>query len=403
MTETPLRVLCLDIEGGFGGSSRSLWEVLRNVDRSLIAAEVWCRKDGPAQARYQADQISAKVTTGMPTVSALPKISRNIAVLGRFLLRDWPRSKAFRSELLTQLEQRFDLLHCNHESLFALAYWLRSRISLPISCHIRTNLWCTPFARRQVRMLKSAVDDRLIFITENERWTFESHLGVPSLGRVILNAATIPETPPEPLVAFADDSRFKVACLSNFSWNRGTDRLVELAELLASQGQRDVLFVVAGDMRLPGTLPGALGKVARQGGTLSDYAAVRGVADMFCFLGHVDNPERVLASSHALIKPTRESNPWGRDVIEALACAKPVIATGKWNGFVIQDETGILHSEFVPQKMAAEIASLAANRARACDLGLRGREHVAELCNPMNRAADLAEFWRGAALRSFAS
>ncbi len=400
MTGAPLRVLCLDIEGGFGGSSRSLWEVLRHTDRSLIDAEVWCRKEGPAQARYQADRIPAKVMPGMPTVSALPRISRNLAVFGRFLLRDWRRSKSFRQELLAQLERRFDLLHCNHESLFFLAHWLHSRVSVPISCHIRTNLWRTPFARRQVRMLSTATADRLVFITENERRAFEDHLGNPVSGQVILNAASVPEIPPEPLEAFANEPRFKIACLSNYSWNRGIDRMVDLAEALASQGRRDILFIVAGDMRLPRALPGALGQIARRGGTLSDYAVARGVADMFAFLGHVDNPERVLASSHALIKPTREANPWGRDIIEALACAKPVIAIGEWTEFVSPGETGILHSDFDPLKMATEIARLSEDREHACNLGRRGKERVAALCDPRDRAADLAEFWRAAAVRS---
>ena len=399
MTQRPLRVLCLDIEGGYGGSSRSLWEVLRHVDRSKIDAEVWCRKDGPAPSRYHADGIAARLTPGMPTVSALPKISRNLIVFGRFLFSDWPRSRAFRRELLQAVNQRFDLLHCNHESLFALASWLRPRVSVPISGHVRTNLWRTAFARRQVRMLAAAAD-RLVFITENERRTFEGHLGAEARGEVILNAATLRETAPLAIAEFADDPRYKIACLSNFSWNRGIDRLVDLAAALAASGRRDVIFIVAGNMTLPRSLPGELGRVARQGGSLLDYAAACGVADMFAFLGHVDDPERVLASSHALIKPTREANPWGRDIIEAYALARPVIALGSWTGFVSPGETGILHSEFDARAMAADIALLADDRDRSQAMGRSGRTRIAELCNPWDRAADLAEFWRQTALRA---
>lgn len=389
-----LRVLCLDIEGGFGGSSRSLWEVLRHVDRSQIEAEVWCRKDGPAQARYRAAGIPAIVTSDMPTVSALPKFSRNLIVFGRFLLRDWPRSKRFRGKLAQDLDARFDLLHCNHESLFALAHWLRPRISVPISCHIRTNLWRSPFARRQIRMLNAATSGRHVFITENEQRTFSLHLGAAAEGEVIFNAGTIPEVPPEPLPGFLDESRFRIACLSNYSWTRGVDRLVALAEALASRDRRDILFVVAGDMRLPRSLPGELGRVARRGGTLEDYAAARGVADMFRFLGHVDDPERVLASADALIKTTRESNPWGRDIIEALASAKPVIAIGEWDGFVATGETGILHKEFDSQAMATAIAGLADDPVSVQAMGRRGRDRIARLCDPTDRAARLTAFWQ---------
>ena len=394
MTQTPLRVLCLDIEGGYGGSSRSLWEALRHIDRTQIEPEVWCRKDGPAQARYGADGIPVRVTPGMPAASALPKLSRNLIVFGRYFARDWPLSRAFRTELVQALVERFDLLHCNHESLFGLMRWLRHRVSVPITCHIRTNLWRSPFARWQVRSLDAAAD-RSVFITENECKTFEGHLGHAAEGEVILNPATLPESEPVPFPQFVGEPRYRIACLSNYSWNRGIDRLVDLAEALAGQGRRDVMFLVAGDMTLPRALPGALGRVARSGGTLADYAAQRGVADMFAFLGHVDEPERVLASAHALIKPTREANPWGRDIIEALAAARPVFAVGHWTGFVSPGETGMLHGDFDAQAMATDIAALADDRARSCAMGKAGRARVAALCDPCARAADLAGFWRG--------
>ena len=397
MTHAPVRVLCLDIEGGFGGSSRSLWKGLRHVDRSLIEPEVWCRKEGPALARYHADNIAARVTPGMPAVSSLPKISRNVLVFGRFIFKDWFASKAFRDDLLRVLEQRFDLLHCNHESLFLLASWLRPRIRVPITFHIRTNLWNSLFARRQVRIL-SASADKLVFITENERRNFEGLLGAKVPGQIILNAAPLPEVSPDALEAFENDPRFKIACLSNFSWSRGIDRTVDLAEVLAANGRRDVLFLVAGNMQLPRSLPGDLGRIARRGGSLADYAASRGVAHMFEFLGHVDEPERVLASSDALIKPTREANPWGRDIIEALAMARPVITLGHWTGFVEPGETGILHRDFDPVRMAAEISALVDDREKSRAMGRNGQVRIAQMCDPRERAADLANFWQRVAV-----
>ncbi|MBT6276612.1 MAG: glycosyltransferase, partial [Chromatiales bacterium] len=241
MTQAPLRVLCLDIEGGYGGSSRSLWEALRHIDRSRIEPEVWCRKRGPAERRYRSDKIAVGVKPHMPTVSALPKLSRNLFAFGRFLLHDWPRSGDFRQELVQVLQRRFDLLHCNHESLFALASWVRPRIVLPITGHVRTNLWRSPFATAQVQKLAAATD-RLAFITENERASFEAHLGTDARGAVIYNPATVHDRAPEPLPEYAAELRYRIACLSNYSWSRGIERLVDVAAALAAQGRRDVLF-----------------------------------------------------------------------------------------------------------------------------------------------------------------
>jgi len=91
----PLRVLCLDIEGGHGGSSRSLVELLRHVDRAAVAPEVWCRRDGPTRARLEALGLPVRIAPDMPKVSSLPRLSRNLAVYGRFAL-DWARAGGFR-------------------------------------------------------------------------------------------------------------------------------------------------------------------------------------------------------------------------------------------------------------------------------------------------------------------
>ena len=48
-----MRVLCLDIEGGYGGSSRSLYESIRHLPKG-VTCEVWCRRAGPIQAQYRA-------------------------------------------------------------------------------------------------------------------------------------------------------------------------------------------------------------------------------------------------------------------------------------------------------------------------------------------------------------
>lgn len=387
----PQRVLCLDIEGGYGGSSRSLYEMLRQIDRNLVEPVVWCRKEGPVQNRYRASGIETRVMPDMPTITALPRLSRNLYTFGRFLLTDWSRSSKFRQALLEAAPQ-FDLIHCNHESLFLVSRWLAPRISTPVTFHIRTNLWDSAFARFQVRTIAKTAAS-LAFITENERDTFQRHLGAEPKGQVIYNPAAPPETLPAPYPGIAGDNRLRLACLSNFSWGRGIDRLVELAESLAARGRRDIHFVVAGNMQLTASLSGELGRIARKGGTLADYAAARGVDDMFTFLGHVNTPESVLSGCDALIKLSREANPWGRDIIEALAMSRPAISLGQWDKFIGNGETGILHETFQPDALAADIIALADNRERVAEMGRAGQDRIARLCAPSARAGDLAQFW----------
>ncbi len=287
-----------------------------------------------------------------------------------------------------------DVVHFNHEALFLLARWLRPRTRAALTMHIRTNLWDTCFARWQTR-IESTATDHLVFITANEERTHRA-LGGHGAGRVIHNVVEVPDALPEPWPGLEDAGRFRVASLSNCSWGRGTDRLLEVAGELRAMGREDVVFVMAGDMRLSRTMPGVLGGAARSGGGLAEAADGLGLSAWFRFLGHMDAPERVLAACHVLAKPTREDNPWGRDILEAMAHGLPVLSVGSDTTFVETGVTGLLQGVFDARALAAELARLADDRAACAALGRAARERVARLCNGPARAADLLDLWREA-------
>lgn len=390
MNAEPLRVLCLDVEGGYGGSSRSLYESVRHLNSSEALAEVWCRKAGPIQPRYETIGIATRVVPAMPRFSALPRLSRNLyAAIDAAL--EFRRAGAFLEDL-HQAAECFDVVHFNHEALFPAARWLRRRSRHPLTMHIRTNLIDTPFARFQTRAIAKTMD-HLVFITENEAETFRRLGGRPRASSVIYNIVDIPAEPPAPHPAVPADGRFKIACLSNYSHARGLDRLVDVADALARHG-RHVLFVMAGRMALTGSMPGLLGEIGRRGGTLQDFVAERRQSSMFLFLGHVSDPESVLAACDVLAKPTRENNPWGRDALEAMALGKPVLTCGRYSKFVKDGATGILQPKFDASMLAGAIMRLDDDRDLARRMGDAGRERVRTLCDGDARAADLLAVWR---------
>jgi len=388
----PLKVLCLDIEGGHGGSSRSLYYLLKHLDRTAVAPSVLCRRAGPIQDRYRDIGIPVALMPEMPKASALPRLSRNLIQLAGHA-REFVQARGALARLAEQAGG-YDVVHFNHEGLAGLAWWLRRRCGRPQTMHIRTNVMPSAVARAQMRIISRAVD-AVAFITANEERTFRS-LGGTAPGRVIYNvvepggdAAPHPDVP--------RDGRLVVASLSNAAHIRGTDRLLDVAEALLRAGRRDVLIVVAGDMRLAGGWPEPLAGVARAGGTLVDVVRQRGLQDFFLFLGHVPDPERVLAASDLLIKPTRHDDPWGRDILEALAAGKPVLSVGRDQTIVETGVTGFLQLEVDAAQLAREIVGIAEDRARLVRLSAAARQRVALLCDGTARARDLAQLWIEAA------
>ena len=389
-----LRVLCLDIEGGFGGSSRSLLESIGHMDRSRTTTEVWCGSTGPAVTRYGDLGVTCRVVP-FPRFTTLPRVSRNLYALCRAKLGQVCGRPAFK-ELVRAATTRFDVVHANHESLFLLASALRRRAAAPLVMHMRTIVEPGAFARWQARSIARSAD-QVVFITENEREAWE-RLGLRTpTPHVIYNIAVAPPEGVSPHPEVPSGPRFRIACLSNYAWVRGVDRLVDVAAELKSRGRSDMLFVVAGDMRLRGSLPGALGRICARGGTLADYAASNGVSDMFAFLGSVDEPERLLAACDIVARPSRGNNPWGRETLEALAAGKPVVCTGVYQRFAEDGVTGIVSPDYDRAAFADAIIRLADDPALRRRLGAAGRLRVAALCDGPANAEELREVWAMAA------
>ena len=389
-----IRVLCLDIEGGYGGSSRSLYESIKNLPDGDIEVEVWCRRDGPIVARYEALGVPCRVMPDMPHIGALPRLSHNLYIFSRFALFWW-KSSGFRARLENAVWQEFDVVYFNHEGLFLLACWLRRRVGTvaALVVHVRTLLPSTLFSRWQYRTI-GRIASGCVYITEMEQENAARLSGINSNGPVIYN---IVSTPPvlEPDRAVAKLTKFKIASVSNYAWLRGNDRLIDIAVELKQRGREEFVFVVAGRMELTGNLPGLLGELAASGGTLRDYAERRGVAHLFRFLGSVPDPSPVLEACNLLVRPSRNNDPWGREVLEAMVHGLPVIAMGEYDKFVESGVTGCLHTEFDAGVFADDIIALADDDDIRAAMSAASRGRVSTLCDGPARSSDLAQVWRG--------
>ena len=75
-----MKILCIDHEGGFGGSSRSLFYFIKELNKKNknIYIEVWCCKDGPIIERYKQLNIKVKKIDSIFTYTSLFSLSRNL-------------------------------------------------------------------------------------------------------------------------------------------------------------------------------------------------------------------------------------------------------------------------------------------------------------------------------------
>ena len=343
---TAIRSLHVDIEGGWGGSSRSLYQLLSRLDRSRVEPMIAHRQSGPIEDWY--------ARLGIPTVR-VPEIGSFVPrrrKSGRIFAASLPRllrlgRAADRLNAIAH-QHRAQLVHLNYEGLFLLARRLKAVSGLPIVCHNRAHLPENAWGRWLVRRLSDTVD-YLFFISPQEETRVRALEGETSVeGAIIWNIAAAAgerlqfNDPPEAVY------------LGNLDPSKGTDRMIDIAAALEAMAAPPLTLAVYGEARQAS--PRFVDEMERR-------IAQANLGHRIVLRGYTTEPESVLANALALVRPSREDDPWGRDVIEATVFGVPVLATGDYQGVVEDGVTGFLYDPFDAKEIAARLVELAVDHA----------------------------------------
>lgn len=337
----PVTILHVDIEGGWGGSSVSLFELVRRLDRTRISPVVAYRQKGPAAEWYAELGIPAY---HVPEIASF--VPRRTKAL-KNLLASLPRLACLRhaSDRLAQIARDHEcgVVHLNYEGLFLLASRLRKKLAVPMIAHSRAHLPVTHWGRWLVRSLAHNVN-AIFFISPQEESRWQELLGGADgpRGEIMWNIARAP-LPRQPFTA-----RPEIVFLGNVAYAKGPDRLIDIAAAIARKNGPRFCFAIYGRAnRETGFARGLERRIGDLG--LSDAVELR---------GHIADPASVLARAFALIRPSRDDDPWGRDVIEAGTAGVPVLATGTFDGVVQHGRTGYLFGEFDAESFADSLIAL---------------------------------------------
>jgi len=337
----PLRSLHIDIEGGRGGSSRSLYQLLSRLDRSRVMPIVAHRETGPLEEWYRNLKIA---TMHLPEIGSYVPRRENSAKIFIASIPALLKIKQAAARLLHIIEEnQIQLIHLNYEGLFLLAEQLKKSTKLPIICHVRShwpeNIW----SRWMMHSLARSVD-HLIFISPQE----ESRVRAVGRGKTI-DGTMVWNISPQPPVKSNSAYIPEAVYLGNLDSTKGVDRLIDLANALRDMDSPPQRIAIYGESRRarPEYLAGMHQRIANEK-----------LEERIEFRGFTAEPEKVLAEAFALIRPSRENDPWGRDVIEATTFGVPVLATGSFDGVVDHGVTGFLFDPFVANEMAENLVTL---------------------------------------------
>ena len=74
------------------------------------------------------------------------------------------------------------------------------------------------------------------------------------------------------------------------------------------------------------------------------------------YKGHTEKPELIINSSDIIIRPSRNGDCWGRDIIEGMSAGLLVIATGNEKVFLTHKHSGLLYKVWDANLIAKDLA-----------------------------------------------
>ncbi|MDQ6673616.1 MAG: glycosyltransferase family 4 protein [Chloroflexota bacterium] len=397
-------ILAVHHGGGVGGAPVSLLKLLAGLDAAEFQPRALFTEPGPI-LEYASDlgvPATAVSTGGAFFYSAHARLGpRSVA---RFV-RTFPSAVQIARETLTHA--RPDVLHLNTSVLLAWAAAAR-REQVPVVWMVREVLGPNPWLRRWHANFILRHARRVVAISDSVRGCFPSQ--VDGRLRRVYNAVDLGEFPLDLLEgAHAVRADLRIGPDSQVVMSLGSVQRVKghwlLLEALARLGTPRVNLVLVAGGPGPAYAHTKRGRVKRALGLPLDNldALLRdadrlGLAQRVHVTGFRRDVARVLSAADVLVFPSLQPEGFGRPIIEAMALARPVVATRVGpSPELLGPEAGLLVPPDVAS-LAAAIDELLGSPERCARMGQAGRSRV-EACFTLDRqVAQMAAIYREARL-----
>jgi glycosyltransferase involved in cell wall biosynthesis len=338
-----LKVLHLDIEGGWGGSSRSLYEIINCLDRTHVTSVVVHRSKGPIEDRYK--ELGIKTYHVPNFYSFVPRPQNSLKIL----IGTLPQLRYFFKTLnmiksIARKEQ-VDFIHLNYEGLFFLGIFLKLQLKLPIIGHART-LVPNNLLGKLLAKTYSQICDKVFCISPNEHKIYEDLVG----RGLSTKLETMYNVFNSPVSEKNSKPSNKAVFLGNIHPSKGVFKLLEVASELERMKSEVSIHVYGQD---------------RSGKNFDlkfqEETKNRKLEHRVFYHGHTRTPEKELNDAMALVRLSDDHAPWGRDILEAVTLGVPTLCLGTFEGMIKHGQNGFLFERFDAMKIASSLDELSRN------------------------------------------
>jgi len=360
------KILFIDHESGHGGSSISLYNKIKLISNNNYDISIILKQKSFLEKKYK--RINVKVYyLKIPTITSLAKLSSNILYLIKFFIKFLIFN--FKNKKFYKFLNKFDNIHLNHENLYWLLRAIKLRTNIKVSMSIRTILKKSFFSILQSNIINNYADKKL-FISRINLKKFNELSKIMKKNNFILENFYLEKTKS---AQFIKKKCFKknltIISVSNYSYDRGLDRIIDIAKLIQNGKIKNINFIFLGDYKIKSFKNFFVNK---ENYNLKNLAKKNNLKHVK-ILGHKKNVFKFLNDSNILLYLPRTDSSWGRNIIESLSNGVPVIATGKTNILIKSGINGYFLRKYDKNKIFNIIKKLYSNRNELAHLSLNAK------------------------------
>ena len=362
------RILFVHTTSEVGGSDVSLAHIVERLDRTRFQPIVALPSDGPLVARLERAGAEVAVLPRMRKLTSR-KGRAGLAVFGAA----YPLGVVSLASLIRT--KRVDLVHTN--TIHNLYGWAAARLTgRPHVWHVREIVWQNATLRRLERALALRFSTRVVVTSRAVGEMFEQDGALPLRVVTIANGVDT-----EKFTHGTDETVRRdfgipagvplVGAAARLDVWKGLEDFIDAAAIM-HRAKPEIRFIIAG---------GAIEGLESYESVLREQARARGLDGVLHFAGWKYGPDAMPAFHRSLdvfVLPSREPEPFGLVVLEAMASARPVVATAQGGplDIVVEGTTGRLVEPHNPAAIAEAVTALIDDPARARAMGVAGRERA---------------------------
>ncbi len=397
------RVLFINHSVRDGGPGRSLFYILKHIDRKVIRPVVLIPRDDIFSERLKETGIyrDVIVDSRFPDGLFRPYLQKFLSnfrfsspVFTTFLKFIYATVNILRIAALVFTfgnvirERRVDLIHCNGTIAKITGAFMGTIYKRPVVWHVR-NIQQTRFLKFLITSLASFSSvKKIICVSRATALQFGNNPKVC----VIHNGVDIEDFDSKEMRRGGLRKEFSIKPDTIVIGNagrvvprKGYEHILEVASsLLKREGLKEkIKFVIVGDT------PGFFGE--NHLSKLKDAIVKMGMSDSFVFTGFRKNVATCLADFDIFIMPSNYPDPFPRSVIEAMSCGIPVVGfkVGGIEESVENGVTGILSPPGDISHMTASVSNLMENENLRKSMGIAAKQRAENFYSARSKTMEI--------------